>query len=133
MKRKLDFDKLIYPIPPANGLGLGVHLTLDSAGEQKFGPDTEEVMAIDYSINNLLIGKMLPSINKIFKNIHEVDLQLGYAGIQPKLKKNGQLVSDFIFNTQIEHGIKGYFEFLGIESPGLTAAPSLAKKLCDAL
>ena len=106
---------------------------MDTAGDQKFGPDTEEVFTIDYSLNDSLIGKMLPSINKIFKNIHEADLLLGYAGIRPKLKKNGQLINDFIFNTQKEHGIKGYFEFIGIESPGLTAAPSLAKKLCDAL
>ena len=76
---------------------------------------------------------MSPAIHQIFKNVNEADLQLGYAGIRPKVKKDGVLVTDFIFNTAKDHGIDGYFEFLGIESPGVTAAPSLAKKLCDAL
>lgn len=133
LKKKLALDKLIYPIPPANGLGLGVHLTLDTAGEQKFGPDTEEVSELSYSLDESLIEKMSPAIHEIFKNINESDLQLGYAGVRPKVKKNGQLLTDFLLNTPKEHGIKGYFEFLGIESPGVTAAPSLAKLLCDSL
>jgi L-2-hydroxyglutarate oxidase LhgO len=133
LTKKLDFSQLIYPIPPLDGLGLGVHLTMDTAGGQKFGPDTEIVGGIDYSLNETVFEKMMPAISKVFKNICESDLQLGYAGIRPKIKKNGKLAIDFMFNTQKEHGIKGYFEFLGIESPGVTAAPSLAKKLSSAI
>ena len=133
LRKKLELNQLIYPIPPANGLGLGVHLTLDTAGEQKFGPDTEEVTTINYSLHESAKVKMAPSIHEIFKNINEDDLQLGYSGIRPKVKQNGHLVADFIFNTQKEHGIEGYDEFLGIESPGVTSAPSLAKMLCDVL
>ena len=133
LRKKLNLDQLIYPIPPADSLGLGVHLTLDTSGEQKFGPDTEETNIINYSLNESLIGRMAPIIHTIFKNVNEADLQLGYAGIRPKIKRDGLLVTDFILNTPKEHGVKGYFEFLGIESPGITAAPSLAKKLCDLL
>lgn len=129
LKKKINADKLIYPIPPANGLGLGVHLTLDTAGDQKFGPNTEIVDRIDYSLNESLKAQMVSDIHLIFKNINEDDLQLGYAGVRPKVKKDGNLMTDFIFNTDKEHGLKGYFEFLGIESPGLTASPSLARML----
>ena len=33
----MNAENLIYPIPPSHGLGLGVHLTLDVGGGQKFG------------------------------------------------------------------------------------------------
>jgi L-2-hydroxyglutarate oxidase LhgO len=133
LKKKIDIDKLVYPIPPADGLGLGVHLTLDTAGDQKFGPNTEIIAEVEYSVSDSLIYKMSPSIHKIFKNIKESDLLLGYAGVRPKIKRDGELITDFVFNTSAQHGIKGYFEFLGIDSPGLTAAPSLAEMLSCAL
>lgn len=131
LKKKLNCDKLIYPIPPSHGLGLGVHLTLDTANGQKFGPNTELVKQIDYSIKDTLFAEMVPSIHAIFKTVNADDLQLGYCGIRPKIKKDGVLITDFIFNTKNEHGIKNYFEFLGIESPGLTSAPSLARMLAE--
>ena len=133
LKKSLDIDKLIYPIPPSDGLGLGVHLTLDIAGGQKFGPDTEITEELNYTVKKETLEKMYPSILKIFKNIEKNDLNLGYAGIRPKVKKDGLLVSDFVFNTEKLHGIKGYFEFLGIESPGLTSAPSLGLMLSELL
>ena len=133
IKKNLDLNQLIYPIPPANGLGLGVHLTLDTAAGQKFGPDTEEVSSIDYSVNEVTKNKLISAIQENFKNINETNLQLGYAGIRPKVKFQGKLETDFILNTPEVHGIENYFEFLGIESPGVTASPSLAKKLCEFL
>jgi L-2-hydroxyglutarate oxidase LhgO len=133
LTRKMNADKLIYPIPPEHGLGLGVHLTLDTDGGQKFGPDTEPVERIDYALEESLKEKMLPSIHEIFKNVHGEDLQLGYAGIRPKVKKNGKLVTDFVLNTSREHKIPGYYEFLGIESPGITASPSLAQMLNEVI
>lgn len=131
LKKKIDIDKLIYPIPPSHGLGLGVHLTLDTSGGQKFGPNAEAVKNVNYSLNESLISEMSPAIHSIFKNISDENLQLGYSGVRPKVKKNNVLETDFIFNTEKVHGIKGYYEFLGIESPGLTASPSLAKMLSE--
>ena len=43
------FSRLIYPMPTPGGLG--VHLTLDLAGQAKFGPDVEWVDAIDYDVD----------------------------------------------------------------------------------
>lgn len=131
LKKKINLNNLIYPVPPEDQLGLGVHLTLDTAGDQKFGPDTEKISSIDYSMDPSLIEKLAPSINRVFKNIKINNLQLGYAGIRPKIKKEESIVTDFIFNTSTQHGIGGYYEFLGIESPGLTASPSLALMLSN--
>lgn len=131
LQKKLALNKLVYPIPPAHGLGLGVHLTLDTAGDQKFGPNTEIVEKVEYSLDESLRSTMLPSIKEVFKTVNEKDLLLGYAGVRPKIKKDETLIMDFIFQTSLQHGISGYYEFLGIESPGLTAAPSLARLLVE--
>ncbi|MDH4468316.1 MAG: FAD-dependent oxidoreductase [Bacteriovoracaceae bacterium] len=127
LNKKLPLQQLVYPIPPESGLGLGVHLTLDTSGAQKFGPNTEIVNDIIYNINENLIFEMKDAINMIFKNIDVSHLQLAYSGIRPKIKKNGVLVTDFTINGEPVHGIGGYLELLGMESPGLTASPSLAK------
>lgn len=135
LNRKLPFNKLIYPTPPEHGLGLGVHLTIDASGAQKFGPNTEPINQIQYQVEEGLINEMYPAIGENFKGIERADLSLGYAGIRPKVKKivnnEAKLANDFLVQDRRQHGISGYFEFLGIESPGLTAAPSLALEMCS--
>ena len=43
------FSRLIYPMPEPGGLG--VHLTLDLAGQARFGPDVEWLDHVDYSVD----------------------------------------------------------------------------------
>lgn len=112
-------DYLIYPTPEKNLKGLGVHLTLDMQEQMKFGPNTEDVKTIDYNVNENILERMIPQIQEIFKTIDTNKLSLDYAGIRPKLKFNGELYTDF----WIKSPLKNYHEFLGIESPGATAAP----------
>lgn len=132
LTKKIPINKLIYPIPPEHGLGLGIHLTLDNQGEQKFGPNTEETKSINYNVNDSLIDELYPAIQDIFFTVKKSDLQLAYAGIRPKVHdKDDRLVTDFLFNTEKEHLVKNYFELLGIESPGLTSAPAIAKKISN--
>jgi hypothetical protein len=46
---KTPFRRLIYPVPEPGGLG--VHLTLDLAGQAKFGPDVEWVAEVAYPVD----------------------------------------------------------------------------------
>lgn len=130
LSKKLPLKNLIYPIPPENKLGLGVHLTLDVGLNQKFGPNTEIIQDVSYSVQNNLIDQMYPEINKIFPTVKSSDLILGYAGIRPKIRQlDESIVNDFI----IQSPIKNYIELLGIESPGLTAAPAIGKYVTSLL
>jgi L-2-hydroxyglutarate oxidase LhgO len=43
------FSRLIYPLPEAGGLGC--HLTLDLAGQARFGPDVEWIDSVDYRLD----------------------------------------------------------------------------------
>ena len=62
----------------------------------------------------------MPSIN------HE-DLSPDFAGIRPKLQGEGEGFRDFIIRDENDRGMPGFINLIGIESPGLTAAPAIAK------
>ena len=49
LTKRSPFSRLIYPIPTPGGLG--VHLTLDLAGQARFGPDVEWVDEVDYKVD----------------------------------------------------------------------------------
>ena len=53
-----------------------------------------------------------------------IHLQAAYSGNRPKLFQNGKPVGEFIIERQ-----GNWIHLLGIESPGLTAAPALARQL----
>jgi L-2-hydroxyglutarate oxidase LhgO len=46
---RTPFSRLIYPMPATGGLG--IHLTLDLAGQARFGPDVEWVERIGYDVD----------------------------------------------------------------------------------
>jgi L-2-hydroxyglutarate oxidase LhgO len=129
--QKLTYDTLYYPIPPKDLKGLGVHSTIDLDGKVKFGPNTEDVDQIDYSPPKQEMNEMKNLVTKYFKNIDELKLYWDYAGCRPKIirSKTKDLFTDFI----IESPIKNYIECLGIESPGITAAPAIAKMVSSIL
>ena len=127
--QRLDHKHLFYPVPPKDLKGLGVHSTLDLEGKIKFGPNTEDISELNYTDSGDALKTMLPEIMNTFLGIEESRLYWDYAGIRSKIKniKSGKLESDF----WIKSPIKGYIECLGIESPGLTCAPAVAKKVCS--
>jgi L-2-hydroxyglutarate oxidase LhgO len=125
--QKIGHPHLFYPVPPKDLKGLGVHSTLDLEGKIKFGPNTEDVSSIDYSDSGVALSAMKPEITNTFVGIDETRLYWDYAGIRSKLinTETGKLETDF----WIKSPISGYIECLGIESPGLTSAPAIAKKI----
>ncbi len=121
---KAPFKHLIYPVPPA--AGLGVHLTLDLGGQAKFGPDHDWVDNIDYTVDPKRADAFYAAIRPYFPGIAEGALQPAYAGIRPKVEKPGGANTDFVIDDQSHHGLAGLINLFGIESPGLTASLALA-------
>lgn len=120
-------DHLVYPMPLPNLKGLGVHTCLDFDGSIRFGPDAEDVTSLDYQITENDVEELKKGVLEVFPKVDPDLLAADYSGIRPKIKVNGELYSDF----KVEMTLPGYFEALGIESPGLTAAPSLSLMLTD--
>jgi L-2-hydroxyglutarate oxidase LhgO len=123
-------EALIYPVPPKNLLGLGVHTSFDFDGIIRFGPDTEECSnGYEHSMSADVVDKMYPAISNLFKGIEKQDLQADYCGIRSKILVDGDIYTDFWLGDPSIHGVPGYYEYLGIESPGLTASPALAQAM----
>ncbi len=125
------FSHLIYPIPPEGGLG--IHLTLDLAGQARFGPDVEWVDEIDYAVDPGRRLAFAESVQAWWPALDPDRLQPGYSGIRPKRSGPGTPPADFAIEGAETHGLPGLVQLFGMESPGLTAclavADAVAKRL----
>lgn len=131
LNKKYYNKSLIYPVPLPGLKGLGVHTSFGADGLIRFGPNTEIVGELDYSMPDNLIESMYSEICKVFKNISIEDLEIDYCGIRPKIKLNGNIYSDFWIKEGSSYGFRNYIELCGIESPGLTSAPAIAKYVTE--
>ena len=125
------FRRLVYPVPPAHGLG--VHLTLDLAGQARFGPDIEWISAVDYRVDAARGEVFYAAIRRYWPALRDGALQPGYAGIRPKITGPGEPAADFLVQGPEAHGVPGLVNLYGIESPGLTAALPLADEALQRL
>lgn len=118
------FHHLIYPVPEPGGLG--VHLTLDLAGQARFGPDVEWIPQEDYAVDSGRAHAFADAIRQWWPGLEPQRLQPAYAGIRPKLKDARGGFFDFRVDGPEEHGVPGLVNLFGIESPGLTACLAIA-------
>jgi L-2-hydroxyglutarate oxidase LhgO len=129
MPGRAPFSRLIYPMP--NEAGLGVHLTIDLAGQARFGPDVEWIDSINYEVDPRRADAFYTAIREYWPALPEGALQPAYAGIRPKLSGPGEPAADFVIQGPAAHGVRGLVNLFGIESPGLTAALALALRVCE--
>ena len=122
---------LVYPLPAKDSLG--VHVSLDISGKVRFGPDLTWVEELDYSFDETLKEKFIESIKIYWPNLNPEKLTPDYTGIRPKIYGPGGKTADFLLQTSKEHKLEGLINLLGIESPGLTASLSIAKKVSSIL
>jgi len=125
------FSRLVYPAPEA--AGLGVHLTLDLAGQARFGPDVEWIERIDYDVDPGRAEGFYGAIRSYWPGLKDGALQPAYSGIRPKLQARGQPASDFLIQGPADHGVTGLVNLFGIESPGLTASLAIGDAVLELL
>ncbi len=128
---KSPFQHLIYPVPDKGGLG--VHVTLDLAGQARFGPDVRWRDTIDYAFDDSERESFIAAIRTYFPGLDADRLQTAYTGIRPKLTGPGEAVADFVIETPEVNNIPGLVQLFGIESPGLTASMAIAQEVLERL
>jgi len=117
---------LVYPVPPTDGVGLGIHTVPDLMGRLKFGPNAYYVNEIDYKVESNRdefwrdIRSYLPSVER--ENLHP-----DISGIRAKLQGPSDPFRDFVIRHEEDKGFPGLINLIGIESPGLTSAPAIAE------
>jgi L-2-hydroxyglutarate oxidase LhgO len=127
LEGRSPFRHLVYPV--AGGGGLGVHLTLDLAGQARFGPDVEWVDDINYEFDASRLPGFVAAIRRYYPGLSESRLSPGYVGIRPKVVGPNEPAGDFVISTVTEHGVPGLVNLYGIESPGLTASLAIAERV----
>jgi glycerol-3-phosphate dehydrogenase len=124
--RSALINNLVYPLPHADGLSLGVHFTKTLWGTFLVGPTATYVDGKDnYEKERLPISAFAESAKTLLPEIEEKDLRLGYSGLRPKLvPPGGQGIADFVITR--DPNVPQAIHLVGMESPGLTAATSIA-------
>jgi L-2-hydroxyglutarate oxidase LhgO len=124
---RVPFRHLVYPVPVAGGLG--THLTLDLAGQARFGPDVQWIDRADYAFDGADGARQANfecSIRRYWPGLPDGSLRQGYTGIRPKTSRPGEPARDFEIHGPGDHGIPRMVTLYGIESPGLTSCLAIA-------
>ncbi len=125
--------RLVYPVPRPDTLG--VHALMDLAGRVKFGPDIEYLpdRTLDYSVDESKRHAFAESVRRIMPSVQDEDLTPDMSGMRAKLQARGQPVRDFVIRHEADRGLPGLINIIGIESPGLTSSPAIARYVLELL
>lgn len=124
-------SRMVYPVPPKGGSGLGVHLTPTIDGNILIGPSAEYVRHKKNDATTRAVGRqLLKEAQQFLPSLSPRDIITAYAGIRPKIVPStvGGF-GDFIIQEAPE--VPGMLNLVGIESPGLTAAPAIAQDVAS--
>lgn len=122
------FRHLVYPLPQVGGLG--IHVTLDTAGQARFGPDVTWCGAVDYAFDDdggARKHRFVDAIRPYWPDVAADKLAPDYVGVRPKIYDKGEPAADFAIHGPVEHGIEGLCMLFGIESPGLTSSLAIGR------
>ncbi len=122
------FDRLVYSLPQSDD-SLGIHISFDSTGRTKIGPDYEKVEEnhFDYNVNQKSQKKFFDSAKNYIKDLQFDDLTPDYSGIRPKLFFINDDFSDFYINEENKNRFPNLINLIGIDSPGLTASLAIGE------
>lgn len=109
--------RIIFPVPNKNTKGVLVIPTVD--GNTMIGPTAEEIDDRD-DLKTSKAGQntVLKNIQRLVPSIQEDQIIAAFAGLRPTIKEE-----DFYIREDRD----GFVNILGIQSPGLTAAPAIAE------
>jgi L-2-hydroxyglutarate oxidase LhgO len=118
-------NRLIYPTPEQ--AGHGIHVTLRLDGGVRLGPNARYVETIDYGVDETQKEAFYHLAKRFLPFVELEDLEPEFAGIRPKLQAPGEAFQDFVIAHEEKTGFPGLINLIGIESPGLTASPAIAR------
>jgi glycerol-3-phosphate dehydrogenase len=119
-------SRMIYPVPPKGGSGLGVHLTPTIDGNILIGPSAAYVRSkTSDGTTGAMARQLVKEARELLPGLRSRDVITSYAGLRPKTVSSAVGgFDDFTIEELPE--LPGMMHLVGIESPGLTAAPAIA-------
>jgi L-2-hydroxyglutarate oxidase LhgO len=134
MHEPAPFERLVYPMPVAGGLG--IHYTLSTSGDVKFGPDVSWCETPNLTFDDETGDRrhlFVSAIRRYWPAVTETALLPAYAGVRPKLSRDPSITTDFAIQGPDIHGCTGLVALYGIESPGLTASLAIGRAVAASL
>ncbi|MBN1848289.1 MAG: NAD(P)/FAD-dependent oxidoreductase [Deltaproteobacteria bacterium] len=124
---------LVYPVPGHGSSGLGIHLTNTVDGNILIGPSNEYIDEFqDLATTAEVMRKLKKEGFELLPQLSQSDFIRTFSGLRPK--QNPPEIGGFKdFVIESRKDVKGFINLVGIESPGLTAAPAIALKVKDLL
>ncbi len=127
-------SRLVYPLA-ATGTeraGTRIHLTLDLEGRMRLGPDAEWLPdtwrdAPEYRVDSSKRQLFWRLAHRYLPWLEPSDLSPEGAGVRPRVFGPGEPQRDFIIEHESARGLPGFVNLIGIESPGLTSSPAIAR------
>jgi L-2-hydroxyglutarate oxidase LhgO len=123
-------SRLVYPAPTP--ISLGVHAVLKLDGSLKLGPNAFYVgPSADYDVDPSHQKDFFDAARSYLPFLAFDDLSPDMSGIRPKIQTKNGAFRDFEIRQEQDRGFPNLINLVGIESPGLTAAPAIAEHVCD--
>jgi len=128
-------NHLVYPVPQPKLKGLGIHVTLDVAGNMHLGPDATYIERDleNYDVSESKKQAFWESAHRFFPALNIDDIHPERSGIRPKLQGPDDAFRDFVIAEETDKGLPGFINLIGIESPGLTAALAIGRHVRNTL
>jgi len=122
-------NSMIYPIPVEESGFLGIHITPTIEGNVLLGPSSELIDDLgDRRTTKEMMNMLLKEAREIVPALPDRAVINAYSGIRCKLTspESGGWAD---YRIEESKNTSGLINLLGIESPGLTAAPAIAKEV----
>ncbi len=122
-------DRLVYPVPEQ--AGKGIHISVNLEGKMKLGPNVKWVNSIDYAVDGSDGRLFYEAAHRYLPVIRLEWLSPDFAGVRPKLQAPGEDFRDYVITHEAGRGLPGLINLVGIESPGLTSSPAIARYVAE--
>ena len=122
-------NTMIYPVPPKVAGVLGVHLTPTLDGNILIGPSAEFINKRDDTrTTKEKIKQLMEGAQELLPDIPLSEIIYAFSAVRSKITPPEEKTSrDFIIKEEIEN----FINLIGIESPGLTSSPAIAKMVVE--
>ncbi len=120
-------NSMIYPVPPKVAGVLGVHLTPTLDGNMLIGPSAEFIdKREDPRTTKEKIKQLMSGAKELLPSIPLNEIIYGFSAVRSKITPPEEKESrDFIIREDLEN----FINLIGMESPGLTSSPAIAKMI----
>jgi len=124
-------NHLIYPVPQVGAGGLGVHLTPTIDGNILIGPSNEYIKRKDnLSVTSSVMKMLSAEAREFLPLISPGYIIRSYSGLRAKQAPSSEGgFWDFVIEES--DTVNNFINLIGIESPGLTAAQPIAKRVVE--